>query len=306
VLYNEQNSWGDLIRRPPAAQSAATPSTALWSLALMTPTFFVLEGVLRSALPPSLPAMIGGMTVLGAILFVGWPVLLAWHERVLWRSGFGLRRSTWRAWLAAILLGTSVWVLALPVLSWLHPAPSDSLREALDQAMAALRQGDQRLRILLIAALMTQAVVEEAFFRGYLWAAIVRHAGTVWTLLLTSVLFGAAHVVMGGPLGLEKLLPTTLLGLLLGLVRWRTGSVAPGMLQHALHNAFLVGVGQSDVSRQADALPWPWLAAAGVATLGGAWLLAIAERGERGTSVPRGTGSRANPDEISGRRPSEG
>ncbi len=285
VLYNERNSWGDLLRRPRLAQDAATPSTALWSLALMTPTFFVLEGLLRGVLPTTPVALIGGMTLLSVLLFVGWPALFAWHEKVRWPTGFGFRRSPWTGWFAAILLGASVWALALPVLAWFQPTPPDWLREASEQVLAGFRQGSGDLRVFLIAALVTQAVVEELFFRGYLWAALERHTSSLWTLVFTSVLFGVAHVVMGGMLGLEKLLPTILLGLLLGVVRWRTGSVGPGMLQHALHNAILAGIGQSDFSREMNSLPWPWLVGAGLTACVGIALLILLRKPSHQASV---------------------
>jgi sodium transport system permease protein len=273
VLYNERNSWGDLVRRPLLGRSAATPSTALWSLALMTPTFFVLEGVMRRSLPTTGFGPISGTIAVCLILFVGWPALFAWHERVDWRTGFGVGPSSWWAWLAAVFLGASVGVLVSPALAWLRPAPPEWLREASDQVIAAFRQGNRDLRTLLIVALVTQGLVEELYFRGYLWGALERHTGIVGTIAATSVLFGVAHVVMGGPLGLERLLPSTLLGLLLGVVRWRAGSVGPGMVLHALHNALLGILGQSDVARESDALPLPWLFAAGVGAIIGATLL---------------------------------
>ncbi|MEM9827953.1 MAG: CPBP family glutamic-type intramembrane protease, partial [Planctomycetota bacterium] len=50
-------------------------------------------------------------------------------------------------------------------------------------------------------------------------------------------------VVTGNMLLLERFLPTTLMGLLLGWVAYRTGSVIPGMVTHAVHNGLLNLVG---------------------------------------------------------------
>lgn len=270
VLYNERNSWSDLFRRPRTPQPEATPSTALWSLALMVPLFFTLEAAIRFMLPrcadalgtSSIPyLMVAGMTALSLILFVGVPALFASRERLDWRSGFGLIGASWRGWLAALLLAVSVWALALPLLQWLRPAPPEWLREAAEQMMTQLQQQTPLLRGLFVASLMFQAVVEELYFRGYLWNALERRTGIFWTLIITSALFGLGHVVTGGLLGLEKLAPTTLLGLLLGIVRWRTGSVGPGMLQHAVHNALLAAV--APVLTQT---PWPMYAGAGLLT----------------------------------------
>lgn len=278
VLYNERNSWGDLFRRPLTVQTAATPSTALWSLALMIPTYFILQGILRGILTASPYASVLCATVVSALLFLGWPTLFAWHERVRWTDGFGLRASPWAAWVGAVLLGVSVWALASPLLAWLQPSPPEWLRQVSEQTVSALRGGGSDLRAMLIATLVIQAVVEELFFRGYLWEALDRRASAFWTIVLTSVLFGLAHVVMGGVLGLERLLPSTAFGLLLGVVRWRAGSVGPGILQHALHNAILGGLGQSQYASQTDSLPWTWLTAAGVVAIVGATAMTFAGR----------------------------
>jgi sodium transport system permease protein len=73
------------------------------------------------------------------------------------------------------------------------------------------------------------------------------------------------------------LVPSTLLGLVLGGLCWKTGSVFPGMALHACHNAILVLVAyyQKEIAEQGwfdpeqASLPASWLFAAGIlATLG--------------------------------------
>ena len=52
----------------------------------------------------------------------------------------------------------------------------------------------------------------------------------------SAVLFGVFHEVLFS----GRLLPSTFLGLVLGFVRLRSGSVLPGIVLHVLHNGLLL------------------------------------------------------------------
>ena len=58
-------------------------------------------------------------------------------------------------------------------------------------------------------------------------------------MLITAILFGLFHVLTGNALLIERLIPSTLMGLVIGWVALRTGSVLPGMVIHFVHNALL-------------------------------------------------------------------
>lgn len=290
VLYNERNSWGDLFRRPLVGQAEASVSSVFWSLALLVPTYYVAQGLSKVGVdagivprPQDAPGFwMGFAAVLAAALFVGWPALFSWHERTAWRTGFGLHGAPVPAWPAALLLGGSVGILEMPLLAWLSVAPPDELRAAVDQIAGQMRDG----RWVLISYIV-QALVEELFFRGYFWEALERRAGVFWTIVLTSFFFGLAHVVMGGIFGLERLFPSTSLGLLLGVVRWRTRSVVPGMILHALHNTTMVLLLQSPTTREWNGLPpMTWLMGAGALAAVGLGLLMICRPVESSRHAP--------------------
>ena len=75
-----------------------------------------------------------------------------------------------------------------------------------------------------------------------------------------------------GALGLERLVPSALLGLILSAVCWRSGSLWPSLIQHVCHNAILLGVGLSELG-SVGKIPWPWLAGSALGTAAGALLL---------------------------------
>src|SRR5260221_222984 len=84
--------------------------------------------------------------------------------------------------------------------------------------------------------------VEEFFFRGFLFNAIYTATRARTAILATAALFGLFHVFMSGILTIERFLPTALMGLVLGWLRWCSRSVFPGMLLHALHNGLLLSL----------------------------------------------------------------
>jgi ABC-2 type transport system permease protein/sodium transport system permease protein len=85
--------------------------------------------------------------------------------------------------------------------------------------------------IAITFALM--GVIEELFFRGYLFSALRSKVGQAATIITSAVLFGLFHFVTQ----FDRLVPSTLMGLLLGWLCWQTRSVLPGMALHATYNA---------------------------------------------------------------------
>ena len=84
------------------------------------------------------------------------------------------------------------------------------------------------------------AVCEELVFRGWMLSAVQGEqpsAGRqVAAVVLQAALFAVVHL-------LPERLPTTFaMGLVLGWMAIRTGSLLPGILCHAVHNAVPVGV----------------------------------------------------------------
>jgi ABC-2 type transport system permease protein/sodium transport system permease protein len=285
VLYNEQGTWSDFWRRPAEPRRAPTLAGALLCLALMFPTFFVLRGLVLLGLGPNPTArhvvLIAGVS---AVVFGAFPVIADLWRRVRLGPGLLLRPAPWPALAAGLVLGLSLWPLALEIPALLH-----RLGWATLEGPATARAADQlrALRLampmwLLAGAFAALGVFEELFFRGYLFSALRAAAGPATAVVASAVLFGLMHIVME-VVALERLLTSTALGLVLGWVCLRSGSVLPGMLLHACHNGLLMvlpryqdALGLSGGDLEHALLPLPWLAAAGVGTAAGLALLAWA------------------------------
>jgi uncharacterized protein len=90
---------------------------------------------------------------------------------------------------------------------------------------------------------------EEVFFRGYMQRRLLQ-AWSPWAAIpLTSLLFAVMHMM---PI---QVVFTFFLGLWLGLVAWRTGSIWPSMVCHAAWNACAVGMNIALTKLEFDDVP---------------------------------------------------
>jgi ABC-2 type transport system permease protein/sodium transport system permease protein len=282
VLYSEQGQVADLFRRPQQPQPAPTPAGALMCLAVLFP-LTVLAGGALSQLDVRQDVHLGLNIVAATALFLGVPGVAAWFGRVDVRSGFRLRPAPLAAFAAAVVLGLSLWPLVAQLIvleesygvSSMPKALADKLHE-----LAAERRSESPVLVLLTMAVVP-AVVEELFFRGWLFTALEQKMRPRSVVLITAGLFGLFHLFTGGVLLIERLLPSALLGVALGGLRWRSGSVIPGILLHVLHNGLLVSMSLFPVTfgPLADAVdgtgsvPVVWLVTGALGALAGGALL---------------------------------
>ncbi|NWG06410.1 MAG: CPBP family intramembrane metalloprotease [Chloroflexi bacterium] len=84
---------------------------------------------------------------------------------------------------------------------------------------------------LVIALVVVAPLVEEIFFRGFLFQGFRKKYGWVNAMLLSSAIFGVAH------LDPVSIIPTFVLGIVLSYVYHRSNSVWPGVILHFLINA---------------------------------------------------------------------
>jgi membrane protease YdiL (CAAX protease family) len=136
----------------------------------------------------------------------------------------------------AFLCGAAFWLLSAGVVTaqatfW--PPPAD-VAAVFRRLHAALRpSGPMSAIASLLAIAVAPACAEELAFRGALLGAIREAIGPRSAVILSAVLFGAIHLSPGG----YRVPFALLLGLALGALRLRTGSVIPGMIAHGVLNA---------------------------------------------------------------------
>jgi membrane protease YdiL (CAAX protease family) len=102
---------------------------------------------------------------------------------------------------------------------------------------------------MLLVAITAAPLTEELAYRGYAMGLLRRHFGVVATLVISSLMFAAAHLTQG--LYPTKLVVYFLFGLGLAVIVWRTGSLLPAMVVHAFGDlTFFTCVWPHDAGRR--------------------------------------------------------
>jgi ABC-2 type transport system permease protein/sodium transport system permease protein len=138
------------------------------------------------------------------------------------------------------------------------------------------------LWLILVTLAIVPAVFEELSFRGFLFGSLRAVMAGWWAVIEAALLFGVFHeAIFPG-----RLLTSTFLGLVLGWVRLRTGSVVPCMVLHAVHNGLLLAITYwrdeltaqgFDVEQQIH-LPTTWLVLSGIGVLVATGIMLAATR----------------------------
>lgn len=239
---------------PPAAPPAPDPDggaarwrpwSAVW--AILTAFAFALLGAIAialvaSALGASFEDPPPGVNIVATFFqdgaFIAAALLFASRAGRVLPEQFGLRRVRFRTalkWTALVYLG--YWAIAF-VWSLIVTLPEQ------DQLPTSLGVDESTAALIAVCVLVTVAapIAEEFLFRGYVFGALRNWRGPWPAALLTGIVFGAIHAGSAEP---EFLVPLAVLGVMLCILRWRSGSLLPCIALHALNNALAFGVSQS-------------------------------------------------------------
>lgn len=86
----------------------------------------------------------------------------------------------------------------------------------------------------IFLACMAGPVFEEIFFRGFCYPALKKRWGVAWALVLSSAFFSLIHQ------NLFAFFPVFILGLGLGYLYEKTGSLVPSIVLHIVHNTVFI------------------------------------------------------------------
>jgi sodium transport system permease protein len=275
------------LPRPPSVDAA---------LALFAVT--LLLGLYSAPLLVGRPLLV--IVVISMVFVLATPaLLLAWVAGYPWVETFSFRKPGWTALAGGALVGIGIGPLVqlLNVLqsTW-WPGSAESSSEQMKLFLPSVI-AHPVLTAVVVGALA--GLCEELLYRGPIQSALTRRLPATFGLFVTAALFSAAHMdAHGFPLRL-------LLGLVLGYVVWRGGSIFPAMLLHAAYDATQLAQlawavhtqGAAAATEQAvhsattslDAEFWLTFAVGTVLLVAGAWLFRRAWPldGQRGFAVVR-------------------
>ncbi len=157
--------------------------------------------------------------------------------------------SFWTTLPAAVLLAA----LFHPALTWLamgisqlYP-PGEQMAQQIKMLSRQFEAMPLGVAILMLG--VTPAICEELAFRGFLLSGL-RRMGHKWgAIVLASAFFGIAHGI------LQQSLSAFIVGIIIGYVAVKTGSLFPAMLYHFTHNSLAVLMGLVD-KNLVESHPW--------------------------------------------------
>ncbi len=177
-----------------------------------------------------------GLVLLVAVpqlAMVAVPILAAFLSPVPTRQRLGLVRGHWPLWTwVAAAAATPLVGMVSGIVIGMFMEESESLKEMTQLFRQHGANGFLVPLALLIGA--TPAVCEELLFRGYVQTRLTRSFGPAVGILLASFLFAAFHFDIVHSIAVFPM------GLFLGWISWRSGSLFPAMLGHFVNNVISV------------------------------------------------------------------
>ncbi|SFI48662.1 ABC transporter permease subunit/CPBP intramembrane protease [Planctomicrobium piriforme] len=129
----------------------------------------------------------------------------------------------------AVILSITLQPIALTLMAWLDPY-FPPLPAGAKQLMEAMSAQSVPLWLSLSAFALAPAICEELAFRGFILSGL-QHSGRRWLpILLSALLFGVIHMIP------KQQFNAALLGIVIGLLAARSGSLLPGIVFHAIFN----------------------------------------------------------------------
>jgi ABC-2 type transport system permease protein/sodium transport system permease protein len=281
-MHGSKGSWRDLMLRPDTRQTYPTVDQMALTMAIMFPLYFVVS----SSLPGFSSDLATSLWLSAAaswLLILGVPLFATWYRNIEFATTFRLAGPTgsrWRVLLPAILLiASGAWMIAHEIILLAQAVGIGVIQfdqfERVAQFQERLKQ--LPLAVVLLTLAVTPAICEEVLFRGFVLSSLHKKS-TTWAIVLA----------------IERFLPTTFMGLILGWLAIRTRSIWPGMLLHVLHNGLLLCMSHYEdqlktwngLGENTEHLPATWLVAGGLALVAGLVMVKWTGRVELQAAVP--------------------
>ncbi len=137
---------------------------------------------------------------------------------------------------AAVLLGIALhpsYMVLGSAISSVYSLSSET-QAALEMVQTTIF--NQPLWAVLLLMAVLPAICEELTFRGFIFGGLLHQGGVLRAIVVSALFFGFTHSV------LQQSLAACVMGLLLGIVAWRTGGVICTIVIHLINNTLSIGL----------------------------------------------------------------
>jgi membrane protease YdiL (CAAX protease family) len=134
-------------------------------------------------------------------------------------------------------------ILGQAVQQWLSPTPPNLIAHETLDALVSMTP-DIWWWMVAANAVIGAPIIEEILYRGFLQQALRRGGVGAWpAIVLTGSIFALMHYTVLPPdTAISALTALLLLAIALGMIRERTGRIAPCMVAHGMFNALNLGL----------------------------------------------------------------
>ena len=253
ILYAESGSLAEMFFRPEQSNRVVPVMATVFCLIMLFPLNFASIGFLGrmpSEVKSELELRYLTMAIFTFIAFMLVPWIVARHQNTKISTGFGLRSPKLVFVLAGLLLGISLWPIVMSLTSGWHEVYGflfGSEKQDLwhDRLVETTKQQVDRIReispwIIAVAFSIVPAICEEWFFRGMLLRSLLKSNAAWKAIVISALIFGSFHMLSNSVIAIDRLIPSTLIGLMLGYLAYKSDSILPGIILHCLNNAIVI------------------------------------------------------------------
>ncbi|MFO0918579.1 MAG: type II CAAX endopeptidase family protein [Planctomycetaceae bacterium] len=191
----------------------------------------VMKAPLSTASDADKPLLMIQLLIIQQLAIIATPALIMGVLLVAdLRKTFLIRWPHFGHLLAAMLLAVALHPLSLEFaasMQWFFPP----LPKGVTDIMAVMSSDKLPLWLVLIPFAIVPGICEELAFRGFLLSGFRRTGRTALAVVLSSLMFGIMHMIP------QQVFNAALLGLVLGYVAVRTGSLLPCVAFHVSYNS---------------------------------------------------------------------
>lgn len=172
------------------------------------------------------------------------------------RRTLRIKWPSWRILSFAVVLPFVLHPLSAELFDFLSETFFPKFPPSFERRLATMIDPNQPLWLVLLAFAVAPGICEEIAFRGFILSGFGR-SKRIWLAIgLSSLTFGLMHMIP------QQVVNAALLGIVLGLLALRSGSLLPGVVFHFIWNSLFVlhgRLGQFSAVQNVNESPWHWL-----------------------------------------------